>query len=150
MAQPAWYSQLKWEGPYSIAAINQDRKIIPDFPGCYAFTTHPGPLLPSKVLYIGESKASLARRLTVYLVDWRVPKISESHKGKGFVLEARQQKGDHGVYLRWVQYGGAAWQVSQLEASLIEYLCPDGNDRDEELRHGVLGDWERLDPSTLL
>ena len=39
--------------------------------------------------------------------------------------------------------------MSQLETSLIEYLNPHGNDRDEELRHGVLGDWERLDPRTL-
>jgi hypothetical protein len=49
-----------------------------------------------------------------------------------------------------VQYGGAPWQVSQLEASLIEYLDPMANDRDEEVRHGVLGDWETVDPRTLL
>ena len=150
MARPAWYSQLLWEGPYSVAMVNGDRKMIPDFPGCYAFTTHPGALSPGKVVYVGESRASLATRLPVYLVDWRVPKLSESHKGKGFVLEARQQRGDNGVFIHWVRYGGAPWQVSQLEASLIDYLKPSCNDRDEEVRHGLLDHTERLDRRALL
>lgn len=35
------------------------------------------------------------------------------------------------------------------EASLIHYLNPAANDRDEEQRHGLLGDGERLDRTYL-
>jgi hypothetical protein len=126
--------------------LNLDRKVIPDFPGCYVFTEDTGPLRPSGVLYVGEAKTSLARRLPVYLVDFRIPKMGKDHKGKGFILEARSIRSDYGVYVRWALYGGAGSDVSLLESSLIEYLQPSCNDRDESVRHGVLGDWERLDP----
>lgn len=148
-ALPKWYAQLKWSSPATLAAVNLNRGAIPDFPGCYVFTLDPGPLLPRKVLYVGEAKTSLAQRLPVYLVDWTKPKASESHKGKGFVLEQRKLRGDHGVFLRWVEYGGAPSDVSLLESSLIDYLEPQCNDRDESVRHGVLGGWERLDARLL-
>ena len=148
-ARPQWYAQLQWSQPRTVADLNLDRGVIPDFPGCYAFTVGPGPLLPNQVLYVGEAKTSLRRRTANYLVDWTVPKASENHKGKGFVLEARARHTDYGVYLRWVEYGGAGPDVSLLESSLIDYLAPQCNDRDESVRHGVLGDWERLDPRLL-
>ena len=151
MAQPNWFAQLKWAPPLSVAALNQDRSAIPDFPGCYAFTLGVGPLLPRQVLYIGEAKTSLRLRLPVYLIDWTrpLPPGTPSHKGKGFLLQERQQRGDFGVYVRWVEYGGGAADISLLESSLIDYLLPLYNDRDESARHGVLGDWERLDPRLL-
>ena len=152
MAQPNWFAQLKWSNPISIAVLNQDRSVIPDFPGCYAFTLGLGSLLPRQVLYIGEAKTSLRQRLPVYLIDWtsKLPPGAKSHKGKGFILMERKNVGDQGVYIRWVQYGGGGADVSLLESSLIDYLLPHYSDRDESVRHGVLGDWERLDSRLLL
>ena len=132
-ALPKWYAQLKWSAPITLAALNLNRRVIPDFPRHYAFTLDPGPLLPGGVFYVGEAKTSLARRLPVYLVDWTQPKASESHKGKGFILRLRKNRGDHGVFLRWVEYGGAGPDVSLLESSLIDFLEPRYNDRDESV-----------------
>lgn len=155
MARPAWYSQLMWEGPYKVSEVapRGSRTLIPDFPGgCYVFTIHPGALQPNRVLYVGETEQPLRKRISAYLVNWRIPKSKDSkeHKGKGFVLEARKKNGDEGVYLHWVRYGGADWQRRQLEASLIEYLKPECNDRDEEIRWGLLDQDQLLDPKTLL
>ena len=138
---PGWYGQLKWSSPVSLAVLNTDRSCIPNFPGCYAFTIGRGALLLRKVLYIGDAE-SLRQRLAVYLVDWRAPKGHEGHKGKGFVLEARKKHTDQGIYVRWVEYGG---DHNLLEASLIHYLEPQCNDRDESARVGLLADGERLD-----
>jgi excinuclease UvrABC nuclease subunit len=143
---PSWFTQLKWSGPYSIATVNAMRAVIPEFTGCYAFTTGAAPLSPGRVLYVGEAaEQSLRRRLAVYLIDYSVPKVHESHKGKGFVLEARKRFGDHAVHVRWVEYGASPADIHILEASLISYLNPAANDRQEEHRHPVLGDDERLD-----
>jgi len=152
MAQPNWFAQLKWSSPTSVAVLNQNRSAIPDFPGCYAFTLGVGALLPNKVLYIGEAKTSLRQRLPVYLIEWtnKLPPGTKAHKGKGFILFERQRVGDYGVHVRWVEYGGAPSDVSLLESSLIDYLSPHYNDRDESVRHGVLGAWERLDSRLLL
>jgi hypothetical protein len=141
-----------WEGPYTVAEVNGDRSVIADFPGCYAFTIHPGALQPRRVLYVGETKQPLRDRIAAYLVDWRIPKPqgTKDHKGKGFVLEARQKNQDAGVYLHWVRYGGADWQRHQLEASLIDYLKPECNDRDEDTRWGLLDRDHLLDPQALL
>ena len=145
MAVPAWYEQLKWSGPVSVAVLNQQRS-LPDFSGVYAFTTDAGPLLPRRVLYLGKAK-NLSQRVPSYLVDWRRPKAVERHKGKGFVLEARAQRGDHGVFVQWVEYGG---DISELEASLILYLRPQCNDAEPGERTPILGDEDRLDPRLLM
>jgi hypothetical protein len=149
MAAPDWYRQLAWSKPISIAALNVDRAVIPNFPGCYVFTEESGPLRPGGVLYVGEAKTALATRLPVYLVDFRIPKTGKDHKGKGFILEARSLRTDYGVFVRWVLYGGAGPDISLLESSLIDYLRPSCNDRDESARHGVLSDRDRLDPRLL-
>jgi hypothetical protein len=153
---PKWFQQLKWTSPPpNVAVLNQNRGIIPDFPGCYAFTTHNAPLSPGRVLYVGEAARSLRQRLPAYLIDFRKPKITPTtpgrrdHKGRGFVLEARHIHGDQGVYVQWVEYGGAPSDIHILEASLMEFLQPDCNDRDEAARHPTLGDWELLDPRAI-
>jgi hypothetical protein len=145
--QPRWYGQLTWSTPISVAVLNTDRKAIPDFSGCYVFTLGNGPMLPNQVLYVGEAKVSLRQRLPVYLVDWTnpLPAGTKMHKGKAFILAERKRVGDQGVYVRWVEYGGGPADISLLESSLIDFLQPLYNDRDEYARHGALGDWERLD-----
>jgi len=145
---PAWFRQLKWSAPVNVANLNLDRKKIPDFPGCYAFTIGMINLIPDQVLYVGEGK-SLRNRIPAYLVVITKSKAKEGHKGKGFVLEARDKHNDYSVFVRWVEYGGSDHDRYELEASLIGYLRPGANDRDEEARHGALGDWERLDPRLL-
>jgi hypothetical protein len=148
MDQPAWFQQLKWRGRVHIDALNLDRKQIPDFTGCYAFTVGKVPIAPGRVLYVGEAAGqSLRKRLASYLVDFRSgsPPKSKQHKGKGFVLEARFKSGDHGVFVSWVEYGASPGEIHILEASLIHYLSPGANDRDEDARHPTLGDHERLD-----
>jgi hypothetical protein len=131
-----------------VAALNGNRALIPDFTGCYVFTVGRVPVAPGRVLYVGEAAGqSLRDRLASYLVDFRTgsrPK-GPTHKGKGFVLEARHRSGDHGVHVSWVEYGASAAEIHTLEASLIHYLNPLANDRVEEYRHPLLGDDERLD-----
>jgi hypothetical protein len=85
--------------------------------------------------------------LASYLVDYRASRgpVSPSHKGKGYILEARDRLGDHGVFVRWVEYGASPAHIHVLEASLINYLNPAANDRVEEHRHPLLGEQERLD-----
>ena len=152
MDQPAWFQQLKWGGGISVAALNENRKQIPDFTGCYAFTVGKLQIAPGRVLYVGEAAGQpLRKRLAVYLVDYRRSKTSgsRSHKGQGFVLEARHRSGDHGIYVHWVEYGGSESDIHILEASLINYLNPGANDRIEEYRHPVLGKRERLDSNLI-
>jgi hypothetical protein len=146
MDQPSWFQQLKWRGSIHIAALNENRKQIPDFTGCYVFTVGKAPIAPGRVLYVGEAAGqSLLDRLANYLVDFHQPKGREGHKGKGFVLEARNQSGDHGVFVSWVEYGASVSDIHILEASLIHYLNPSANDRAEETRHPTLANRERLD-----
>jgi hypothetical protein len=153
---PSWFTQLKWSAPTHVAALNDDRKRIPDFTGCYVFTVGLVPIVPGRVLYVGEAAGqSLRSRLSAYLVDFRAPRSvparsgsaaeRRSHKGKGFILEARQLHGDHGIFVSWIEYGANAENIHILEASLICYLNPGANDRIEEYRHPLLGDRERLD-----
>jgi hypothetical protein len=106
------------------------------------------------VLYIGEAAGqSLRRRVSSYLVDFRAsrsvpagpPAERRSHKGKSFILEARHRHGDQGIFVCCFEYGASAEDIHTLEASLISYLNPEANDRVEEYRHPLLGDWERLD-----
>ena len=61
------------------------------------------------------------------------------HKGRAFIFDARHQRGDGHVFLRWTIYG----DPTQLEASLIEFLMPACNDRDEA---NPFADDEPLDP----
>lgn len=146
MSGPTWFNQLRWLGGIHVAAINQDRRQVPDFTGCYVFTVGRVPVSPGRVLYVGEAaRQSLRERLANYLVDIGQPKKSESHKGKGFILEARHRSGDHGVYVSWVEYGASPAEIHILEASLIHFLNPSANDRVEESRHPILGDHDRLD-----
>lgn len=146
MDHPTWFEQLQWRGRIHVAALNENRRQIPDFTGCYAFTVGKVPVAPGRVLYVGEAAGqSLRDRLANYLVDFHKPKASEGHKGKGFVLEARSDSGDHAVYAHWVEYGASPADIHILEASLIHYLNPAANDRVEEYRHPTLGDRERLD-----
>jgi hypothetical protein len=153
---PIWFRQLKWSEPIHVAALNLDRKQIPDFTGCYVFTVGITPIAPGRVLYVGEAAGqSLRKRISTYLVALGGPTVSKvpnqvrrsrSHKGKGFILEMRSIVGDQGVYVRWVEYGANDKDIHILEASLIAYLNPDANDRIEEYRHELLGDAQRLDP----
>jgi hypothetical protein len=156
MDQPAWFKQLQWSAPMHIMALNQDRRVIPDFTGCYVFTEGPVPIAPGRVLYVGEAAGQpLRSRLPVYLVDFQQANAGNlndpastggkrAHKGKGFILEAREKRGDAGVYVSWVEYGASPDDIHILEASLINYLNPGANDRIEEYRHPTLGDHERL------
>ena len=150
MKAPAWFAQLKWSRRVSVSALNQDRSLIPDFTGCYVFTVGQAPIAPGRVLYVGEAASqTLRRRLANYLVDYRQPKQREGHKGKGFILEAREQAGDHGVHVSWVEYGASPDDIHILEASLIHFLNPAANDRVEEARHPLLGDQERRHPALI-
>jgi len=144
--QPRWFRQLKWRGRIHITALNENRKQIPEFTGCYVFTVGKVPIAPGRVLYVGEAAAqSLRDRLANYLVDFHQSKRREGHKGKGFVLEARSRSGDHGVFVSWVEYGASLSDIHILEASLIHYLNPAANDRVEETRHPTLPNLDRLD-----
>jgi hypothetical protein len=150
MNQPAWFQQLTWAGRIHVSALNENRKQIPDFTGCYVFSIGKVPIAPGRVLYVGEAAdQSLRDRLANYFVDWRTPKQREGHKGKGFILEARRKAGDHGIFVSWVEYGASPADIHILEASLIHYLNPSANDRIEEYRHPVLGDHARLHPQLI-
>lgn len=148
-AIPAWFQQLKWSAAANVAVVNQHRAIIPDFPGCYVFMDFSGAPQPGRVLYVGQASTSLRQRLSNYLVDIQAPKSREPHKGKGFVLEVRHQHGDQGVYVQWVEFGGNGPDIDILEASLINYLNPAANDREDDRRHPLLAIKDRL-PSALL
>jgi hypothetical protein len=143
---PTWFTQLKWNGPASVATLDLERKALPDFPGCYAFTIGKAALVAGQVLYVGQASTSLRQRVGSYLVDYKTPRTSRGHKGKGFILDARSRSGDHGVYLRWVEYGGNRHDLDILEASLINLLNPAANDREDDTRHPLLGQHEQLDP----
>ncbi|WP_076999029.1 hypothetical protein [Variovorax sp. KK3] len=149
MDQPAWFKQLAWQGGVHVAALNENRAQVPEFTGCYVFTVGKVPVAPGRVLYVGEAaRQSLRRRVASYLTDFRSrpgPR-GRQHKGKAFILEARQRSGDHGIYVQWVEYGASPADIHTLEASLINYLNPAANDRVEEERHPVLAEWERLNP----
>ncbi|MCW6510993.1 hypothetical protein [Lichenifustis flavocetrariae] len=152
MEAPPWFTQLRWSTPIHVAALNCDRSLLPDFTGCYAFTIGVQTVAPGHVLYIGEAAGqTLRQRIPSYLVNFRADRLvagpgsrRRGHKGKGFILEAREQFGDQGIYVSWVEYGASEADIHILEASLIHYLNPAANDRIEEYRHALLGDDERL------
>lgn len=154
-AQPLWFTQLHWSTPLSIADVNTNREVIPVHAGVYVFTHHNIPLSPDRVLYVGEAKNGLRRRLTggsylVRQIRLMPPRPGGGerrfHKGAAFILEARQRWGDQAIYLRWAEYGAGPEHILDLEASLQDYLNPACNDRDESLRRPLMGDWESLIP----
>jgi len=157
---PVWYTQLSWKGPYTVAEVNARRSVVPATAGLYAFTEDRGPLVPNRVLYIGETGQNdgLRGRLASYLVDFTragqrgsTPSGNprRQHKGKGFILEYRSRHTDHGMFLRWVEFGGSDADRRRIEASLINYFNPKMNDREDDARHPLLGQYEPLDPRLL-
>jgi hypothetical protein len=137
MAQPLWYTQTHFNSPRPVSGIKAARD-IPDLPGCYVFTETRGALTPGRVLYVGKA-FSLKTRVRGYLVDYMKTKATK-HKGRAFIFEYRDDHGDRNLYLRWAIYG----DPGELEASLIDYLRPDCNDRDEA---NPLADDEPLNPA---
>jgi len=121
---PKWFEQLQWSEVWSIAGLNQNRKEIPSFSGCYVFTEDAGGLRPDCVLYVGKA-ANLRERLGGYLVDFK-NSATTSHKGRAFIFEHRSKVGDHKTFARWVEYGGLP---GVLEANLCEFLWPHCTDR---------------------
>ena len=145
MSMPRWFAQLKWEGPFTVADLNNGRRgDIPEMPGCYVFTIVDAPPRPTQTLYVGLSK-NLSGRLPTYLVHdikKNVPSRGK-HKGKLFLLGERENRTDYGVWVQWAVYAG---EIRILEASLINYLNPDYNSRDEDTMNPLFGDDELLEP----
>jgi len=133
---PLWYTQVQFTvaRPVPLVKLAKD---IPDLPGCYVFTSSPAPLVPGAVLYVGKA-LSLKKRVRGYLVDY-MKTAPTKHKGRAFLFEYRHDHGDKNLFLRWTLYG----DPNQLEASLIDYLNPDFNDRDET---DLFADDETLNP----
>jgi len=121
---PLWFSQVQFNAPRPIPLVKLAND-IPDRPGCYVFTSSPAPLTPGEVLYVGKA-LRLRSRVRGYLVDY-MKTAPTKHKGRAFLFEYRHDRGDRRLYLRWTIYG----DPTQLEASLIDYLEPTFNDRDE-------------------
>jgi hypothetical protein len=137
--QPLWYTQVQFTHarPVPIVRVARD---IPDKPGCYVFTSNSGKLVPGQVIYVGKA-LSLRARVQGYLVDYMKTKPT-NHKGRAFIFEYRHDHGEANLFLRWTIYG----DPSQLEASLIDHLRPQCNDRDES---DPFSDDEPLDPRYL-
>jgi excinuclease UvrABC nuclease subunit len=135
MTAPLWYTQVQFTPARPVPIVRAARD-IPDRPGCYVFTSDAGPLIPEQVLYVGKA-LSLRSRIRGYLVDY-MKTAPTRHKGRAFIFEYRHDHGERNLYLRWTIYG----DPSQLEASLIDHLRPQCNDRDEA---GSLSDDEPLD-----
>jgi excinuclease UvrABC nuclease subunit len=136
---PPWFGQLHFSAPKPISVISND--LIPSRPGCYIFTSDDGRgLVPGEVLYVGKA-LDLRSRVRGYLVDWRRTSPTR-HKGRAFLFEYRALHTDAQLFLRWTVYGDPA----MLEASLIDLLSPQLNDRWE---FPVFGDDERLDPGLM-
>jgi excinuclease UvrABC nuclease subunit len=138
-SKPLWYTQVQFTParPVPIVRIARD---IPDKPGCYVFTSDGGPLVPGNVIYVGKA-LSLRQRVRGYLVDY-MKTAPTRHKGRAFIFEYRHDRGERNLFLRWTIYGDPL----QLEASLIDYLEPMCNDRDEQ---NPFADDEPLDPRYL-
>jgi len=134
--RPLWYTQVQFNAARPIPLVRAARD-IPDKPGCYVFTADGGPLVPGKVLYVGKA-LSLKERVPGYLVDY-MRTAPTTHKGRAFLFEHRHTHGDRNLFLRWTIYG----EPRQLEASLIDYLNPQCNDRFES---NPFADDEALDP----
>jgi excinuclease UvrABC nuclease subunit len=133
---PLWYTQVQFNAARPIPLVRLARD-IPDRPGCYVFTADGGPLVPGRVLYVGKA-LSLRERVPGYLVDYLRTRPT-THKGRAFLFEHRHLHGDRNLFLRWTIYG----EPRQLEASLIDYLQPQCNDRWES---DPFADDEPLDP----
>jgi hypothetical protein len=142
MSMPQWFAQLDWHGPLSVAVAEAHRRKIPYEQGCYVFTTDGGSLRPGQVLYVGATR-NLRKRLGCYLRDFRVRKPID-HKGCKFIYAARDERTDHGVFVRWTLFGA---RPTELETNLCDLLMPECTDRwpDEELWN----DTERLDERLL-
>lgn len=135
MSAPVWYQQLQFSPIHAVNRISPTG--IPDLPGCYLFTANDGALVPENVLYVGKAK-NLRTRLRGYLVNYMAVKAT-NHKGRAFLFDYRDRFGDGRLFVRWTIYG----DPSTLEASLIDYLNPDFNDRYET---AGFADEEALDP----
>ncbi len=133
---PLWYTQVHFNAARAIPLVKTAGD-IPDRPGCYVFTANDGPLVPGEVLYVGKA-LRLKSRVRGYLVDY-MKTAPTKHKGRAFLFEFRHLHGDKALFLRWTVYG----DPSQLEASLIDHLRPQLNDRDEG---NPFGDDEGLNP----
>ena len=145
VAEPRWYRQLRWSEPVTLNSLRIDDGAVPTEPGLYAFNIGRASLVPGRVRYIGEA-GNLRKRLRSYTINYWTAKNIDRHKGRLFLFHA-DAANPYKLYVRWVIYGG---HRNELEASLIAYLQPSYNTRDEEARHGMLDDRETLDPRFLM
>lgn len=149
---PDWFGQLKWSRPSNIAQVVADRSMLPVRPGIYVFSEFCTAPEPGRVLYVGMTKQPLRARLRPYIKDYKNSKPSgrkNEHLGKLFIWDARENRGDHGIYLQWIEYYANVELRARLEASLIHYLNPSCNARDDDEDHALLGDEELLEAETL-
>lgn len=143
MSAPRWFEQLKWSRVYSVAALANNRGVIPQESGCYVFTDQASGLRPDHVLYIGKAK-TLRSRLGGYLVDYHNTRPTK-HKGRAFIFEQRHRAGDYATFVRWVLYGG---KPGELETNLCDFLWPHCTDRWES--NELWDDDETIDPRLIV
>ena len=142
--EPRWYTQISWSDPITLERLRLSGESISEQPGVYLFHVDKIKPSPGRVRYVGEAK-NLKKRLRAYAIDYMIAKNYDNHRGRLFIFSAHRSY-PYRLYVRWAVYGG---HRNELEASLIHYLQPWYNTRDEEARHGVLADDERLDPRYL-
>ena len=137
MNEPSWFKSITWSEPVEIEVLRYKRGLLPMSPGVYVFTNNPMVLEKNTgVLYVGEAKQSLYKRVQSYLTDPNELLIlsksglktssSLKHAGKALLLMDIQQRfrafgsGESGIWVRWHQCAAP----STLEAQLIRYLMP--------------------------
>jgi len=129
-----WADIISWSIPMSVADLNNNRSIIPEDPGFYAFTPDRSVLKPGNVLYIGEA-GNLRNRLPNYL--HHNPRQSRTrHKGALFVMDHRLTiSGDANIYVRWSPFESDYGLRRDIEAAMIQFYGSWYNDRDWKRDH---------------
>ena len=132
--RPLWQQYITWSTAQSLAELVPNRKLIPEFPGFYAFNEDVGEIRPGSVFYVGETGRSggLRARLSPYLTpnpDMVVP----GHKGGALICHYRADvKSDHDIFLRWAPLEIDKEERREIEAAMIQFYTPLFNTRDRE------------------
>ena len=139
MRKADWMQWVRWEPAFPAPTLVKDMKLIPEWPGFYAFTEDPAPLRRYHVLYIGETgmNGGLRARLRTYLrPDPRTTKVR--HKGALFILHRRLQNIDERaanpsstnmIYVRWAPMNIDRTARRNIETAMMQYYVCHYNQR---------------------
>ncbi|MBT0958634.1 hypothetical protein IV417_14685 [Alphaproteobacteria bacterium KMM 3653] len=128
--KPDWMAYITWQNVHRYRDLVEDRSVLTNFNGFYAFGLDKHGLQKGRVLYIGECQRAggFRSRFGDYLkADPTKP--GTRHKGALFLQDFRLSNSDV-VWVRFCNFETDKVTRRDLEAAMMQYYLPWFNTRD--------------------